>query len=242
MAVVQAITEDPEAKLTPRYLEIMGDYLMDTLPRTKDYLTPNRLITINKHETSFEGLLEKFESGEDGVYHLFADERNTPLTPKLEITEKDIAEVPGLAELRDRITAMEETVKRASGKDKYVLKKHLIEMRKEQYLLKDSHYQPMQITPTAAHANPIDLAEKRWLDENGEPQSDGLINLFNAEHVSHLLTHYADLKIFTRGKYDDDFYYLIETFTDLMDRALADFPIYAAITDAKIEGRSNEEI
>lgn len=38
--------------------------------RSKQINTDNRMITINKRETSFEGLVSKFESGEDGIYNL----------------------------------------------------------------------------------------------------------------------------------------------------------------------------
>ena len=35
--------------------------------KEKSILTENRLVTINKRETSFEGLVSQFENGEDGV-------------------------------------------------------------------------------------------------------------------------------------------------------------------------------
>ena len=58
------------------------------------------MVTINKRETSFEGLIEKFENNEDGVYNLFTEEdKNIILTPKIKITPQDIEEVPGLADL-----------------------------------------------------------------------------------------------------------------------------------------------
>lgn len=76
--LVNKITEQiPAEKLTARYLEILGDYIMNALTKeerkSKVYLTDNRMITINKRETSFEGLVEKFENGEDGIYNLISD-------------------------------------------------------------------------------------------------------------------------------------------------------------------------
>ena len=38
------------------------------------YLTDNRRLTINKRETSFEGLAEKFENGADGIYNLITND------------------------------------------------------------------------------------------------------------------------------------------------------------------------
>ena len=38
--------------------------------KNKYITTDNRQITIDKRETSYEGLVSKFENGEDGVYNL----------------------------------------------------------------------------------------------------------------------------------------------------------------------------
>ena len=138
--VSKIIESSPRANLTPRYLEILGDYIMNALTKEErkshQYLTENRLVTVTRRETSLEGLAEKFENGEDGIYNLMTNDKNIILTPKLEITEKDIAEVPGLRELREAIAAVELQYKAAVGKRKYALKKQLIEMRRDQYVLK----------------------------------------------------------------------------------------------------------
>jgi hypothetical protein len=87
------------------------------------YMTDNRAITINKRETSFEGLVEKFENGEDGIYSIMTNDKNILLSPKIAITERDIEEIPGLKELREAIAQVEESCKHAAGKRKYLLKK-----------------------------------------------------------------------------------------------------------------------
>jgi hypothetical protein len=45
--------------------------------KEKKILTENRLTTVNKRETSFEGLVSQFENGEDGVYNLITEDKNT---------------------------------------------------------------------------------------------------------------------------------------------------------------------
>jgi hypothetical protein len=40
------------------------------------YITDNRRMTIDRRETSFEGLAEKFENGEDGIYGLMTNDKN----------------------------------------------------------------------------------------------------------------------------------------------------------------------
>ena len=125
--VDKIVAQTPAANLTSRYLEILGDYIMGAISKEerkeKKYLTENRLITINRRETSFEGLVEKFENGEDGIYNIMTNDKNILLQPKAQITEHDIDTIPGLRELRDAIAQIDEACKAATGKRKYLLKK-----------------------------------------------------------------------------------------------------------------------
>lgn len=94
------------------------------------------MATINKRECSYEGLVSELENGEDGIYNLMCDNKSYLFKPKISITEHDLETIPCLRQLRDTIRVWEEALKRASGKDAYIIKKALIEMRKEQYLIK----------------------------------------------------------------------------------------------------------
>ena len=246
--VQKIIDQTPPAQLTHRYLEILGDYIMQALSKeekkSKKYLTDNRLITINKRETSFEGLTEKFENGEDGLYNLMTSDKNILLTTKAQITEEDIAEVPGLKELRQAIEVLEQKIKDATGRRKFLLKKQLIEMRREQYLLK-SVFKPVMYTnhTSAKGMNKIELDEKRWIDENGEPQSDGLITFFNPKHISAILCNYTALKMETQGKYWNDFFYLMQDFDSLLEKTLKrNYPLYYDLVQLKFQGKQNTEI
>jgi len=90
--VKKIIASLPEEKLTNRYLEILANYIIFAMTkeekREKTINTDNRMITINKRETSFEGLVNKFENGENGIYNLIIEsDKNIIFTPKIEITE-----------------------------------------------------------------------------------------------------------------------------------------------------------
>ena len=232
--------------LTNRYLEILGDYIMGGISKeekkSKTYLTDNRLITVNRRETSFEGLIEKFENGEDGIYNLITNDKNMLLVPKISITEEDIARVPGLAPLREAMNEIESASKEARGRKKYLLKKQLIEMRRDQYILKNAYYAPMQTPVSSRQPSKIALEEQRYVDENGDPQSTGLVSFFNPDHIAALLQHYAALKLETRGHYHDDFFYLLEDFDDLLKRAFAQYPVYQTVFDLKLQQKTNLEI
>lgn len=78
--VEKIIAEHPE-ELTPKYLEILADYLVLCLEKQekkeKKILTDNRMTTVNKRETSFEGLAGQLENGEDGIYNLITENKHT---------------------------------------------------------------------------------------------------------------------------------------------------------------------
>ena len=80
-----------------QYLEALADYLILCMEkqekRERKILTENRLTTVNKRETSFEGLVSQFENGEDGIYSLITEDKNTIFQPKKPISPKDIEEI-----------------------------------------------------------------------------------------------------------------------------------------------------
>ena len=144
--LVKKIVESlPSQRLTHRYLQILADYIIFAMTKeqrkSKKINTDNRMVTINKRETSFEGLISKFENGEDGIYNLITEDKNIIFTPKVSITEQDIATIPALKELREAIKIVEEAEKKARGKKKFLLKKQLIQMRQDQYVIKNSYKQ-----------------------------------------------------------------------------------------------------
>jgi hypothetical protein len=83
-----------------KYLEILADYLILCMEKQekkeKKILTDNRMTTVNKRETSFEGLVSQLENGEDGIYNLINESKQTIFQPKVTITKKDIEEIPPL--------------------------------------------------------------------------------------------------------------------------------------------------
>jgi hypothetical protein len=68
------------------------------------------------------------------------ENKNTLFSPKISITKEDLNTIPPLKQLRDTITEWETALKRSTGtKDAYIIKKALIEMRKDQYLIKQAY-------------------------------------------------------------------------------------------------------
>ena len=74
---ILAETPDPSEK----YLECLADYLVLCMEKQekkeRNILTENRLATVNKRECSFEGLVSQLENGEDGIYNLINESKQT---------------------------------------------------------------------------------------------------------------------------------------------------------------------
>ena len=232
-----------------RYMEILADYIVSAMTpeekKERKILTDNRLITVNKRETSFQSLADKFENGEDGLWNLMIEnDKNVLLTHKKEITKKDLDEIKDLNDLKESIKIVEKMEKTATGKKKYKLKKWLIEMHQEQYIIKDAYRGPM--LPNSASIKNLTkarLTEDIYIDEKGEPHSNCIVDLFNPAHISALLCNYSALKEDCWGNFSWDFWYLMEDLDVLVDSTLKkDFPLYYKLLIYKIDGRSNLEI
>ena len=76
--VEKILSENPNPN--EKYLEILTDYLILCMEKQekkeRKILTENRLMTVNKRETSFEGLVSQLENGEDGIYNLINENKN----------------------------------------------------------------------------------------------------------------------------------------------------------------------
>ena len=248
--VEEIIAHTPPEKLTPGYLEKLSTYIIlaavkqDAKKGKKHYIyTDNTMVTVNKRETSFEGLASKFENGEDGIYNLIANDKNIIFTPKVSITEEDLETIPGLRDLYDAIKKIEEECKNARGKRAFLLHKQLKEMRKDQYVYKNAYKKPIRFLNITKSISKLNLSEKVGLDENDEVYSTGLINLYNSKHISLLLCNYSKIKEECWDKFNSDTKWLMEDLDNLIDAALKEnFPLYYDLVIYKIDGKSNLEI
>ena len=237
---------NPE-KITSKYLEILSDYIIFAMDKEerkqKNILTENRMITVNKRETSYQGLVMKFENGEDGLYNLITNDKNILLTPKTSITQKDVEDIEPLRVLREAIEIVEKEEKTATGKRKFLLKKQLIEMRQDQYSIKSAYKQPIYATGMVKSFVKADLSENITMNECQEPVSDGFISFFNPFHISALLCNYSLLKEESYGNFMNDCYYLMQDLDNLIERTLKDkYPLYYDLLIYKIDGKQNTEI
>lgn len=245
--VEKILANTPSETLTPRFLEKLTDYIIYAMTkeekRNKKIITENRRITIDRRERSFEGLAEQLERGEDGIYGMMTEDKNVIFTPKTSITQQDIEDIPELKDLRDSIQTVEEQLKTASGKRAGYLKKQLIEMRQDQYVIKAAYKKPIYSMNLVKSFKNINLDEEIFIDDIGEPISTGIISLFNPKHVSVVLQNYSKIKEDTYTILNSDARWLVQDLEDLIDKKIKDnYPMLFDIIVFKIDKMSNIEI
>ena len=206
--------------------------------------TNNRIITVKKHETSYQGLLSKFQNGEDGLYNMIIDnDKNIILTPKKEITAQDLEQFPALKEIKKAIELVQRDFKKATGRKKYLLKKQLIELQQDQYVIKNSFKRPSYCINAVKNFHALNLSDHIQVSKTGEIKDKTLFSLMNPLHVSAILCNYSRLKEDLYDKHYTDGYYLIWDLENLIDKYLKQqYPLYYAIVIYKIDKCTNLEI
>ena len=210
--------------------------------KERKILTDNRMMTVNKRECSFEGLVSQLENGEDGIYNLITDNKNQIFQPKVTITKKDLDEIQPLRQLREAINVWEAKLKVTEGKDAFVIKKALIEMRKDQYVIKNAYRRPIVPNKLTRSTHVIMLPdETSSFDEEGYPIPKG-VSLLNPVVCSAILCNYSRLKEDSFDRFEGDLYYLMLDFDEIADKALKEYPLYEKIVECKVDGLQNTQI
>lgn len=248
--VQQILEETGEESINEKTLEIMADYLVLCMEKEekkkRKILTDNRMATVNKRESSLEGLVAKLENGEDGLYNLTTNDKNVILTPAVSITQKDIDEVPFLKEWREDINKLEARSKSVEGKDAYRLKKWIIEMRQDQYIIKNAYRRPIFFLKTGKGSTVYNFEEDTgYYNEEGEyvEVSKNKLDLADYRHVSAIIANYSTLKQNSDEDLNSDMRWMIKDMEAVIDTALRqEHPMYYDIVIWKIDGKSNEEI
>lgn len=213
--VEQILQENPNPD--EKYLEALADYLILCMEKQekkeRKLLTKNRMATVNKRETSYEGLVSQLENGEDGIYNLLSENgKNQIFSPVIKITKQDLEDIQPLRQLREAINLWEKKLKATQGRDGYIIKNTLIELRKDQYVIKKAYRRP--ITPNklvrSKHTFKIEDTTHQF-DEEGYPIPEG-ISLLDPKICSIVLHNYSKLKEDCYGVFDGDLYYFMEMF------------------------------
>ena len=229
LEIVEQICEDHEDELTPYNLEQLGNYLVFQMEKEerkeRKILTPNRMVTVNKRETSFEGVVSKFEKNKDGIYGIINEDKNVILSPKVSITAKDIAEIPFIAQIRESIKKL-----RAIPNRNYIVQQAIIDLSQTQYIVKDAYLKPIR-SKNSSIAGPSVFD---WCL---------LLDFKDWNTVKAFLHNYSKLKTNSDQKIQTDMFWILKDFEKLADKALRERkPMLYDIMLCKIMNMQNKDI
>lgn len=258
--VEDILAKTPSEKLTPYILTVLSNYIiftMDKQERLQNYIiTKNHKQTIMKREVSLERFAENVAnkrsnwdrdkiSSDDILYEFAVNDKNILFTPRDPITQEDIDTIPGLKEMVESINKLVKLIKekKANGEKYGVLYKQLLDLRHDQYELRAMYKKPIRMLNLKKSICHLDLSEKITENEDGLPQSTGVINLYNPTHISLLLTNYSRIKQECWDNFESDTHWIMEDLDNLIEKTFKkDFPLYYDLIIYKIDGKSNAEI
>lgn len=227
-------TRDPES-FSAKELEIMANYILFTLTdeekKSKQIISQNRTNTIRKREMSYEGLIEKMEQGEGGIRPIVANDKHIIFSHPISITPEDEIEIPYMRQLRQTIKELEEATKGST----YLTKKTIIELRQDQYILKQSYKPPTRLQQKTKSNNAISWPSEIIMTPEG-PAAKGC-TLIDPRHVKAILTNYKHLRPEVHPS--SDLYYLL----DELDEIVAELPeLLKDLSYFKMAEDTNQEI
>lgn len=245
--VDQALIETPNP--SPAYLEALANYLVFCLSpeekKSKEQLTGNRKTTIYKRETSYETLSEKFENGEDGIYQILSNEKNTIFRHKIKITDEERAKFPEINQATDAAKYWEQVLKTAEGPAKGKAQKFLIEARQNQYSIRSNVNQPVarggSKTKNPKYIYNIKFDGYITFDKNGYCVSHG-VTLVDPQVCMAILHNYEELENAAAKNMTSDLWFLMDEFKNVLNKALINEPLYRAIIEDKWHNLQNIEI
>ena len=143
--------------------------------------------------------------------------------------------------MRETIDLWENYFKRTEGRERFIVKSALIEMRRDQYLIKNAYRKPVTFTKLTRTSFTTELLDDVLEWEDSFPIPEG-VNLMNPKVCEAILCNYSRLKEDSWSKLNSDAWCLIYDFERTCDKALEKYPIYMRIVECKIDGMQNKDI
>jgi hypothetical protein len=136
----------------------------------------------------------------------------------------------------------ENKAKTATGKDAFIIKKAIIELRKDQYIVRNAYRKPIVPIKLTRSKYTMRFDDKTCsFDFDGYPIPEG-VSLMDPKVCEAILCNYSKLKQDSWDKFDGDTWYLIYDFERVCDRALAAQPLLMRLVELKIDGETNISI
>lgn len=227
--IVEEICEKYSDRLTEANLEVLSNYILNALEKKerkeRNILTDNRMATVNKRETSFEGIVSKLENGEDGIYSLVREDKNMILSPAISITKQDLQNLPFLHQIKEAIAFF-----KGFTEKNYIIQSAIIDLSQTQYLVKSAYLKPLKFNIFSLSTPP----EKDWSE---------WVNLGDEKHVAALLKYYPKLKTDMWDRLDNDLRWILIDLENMIEAHIRDqYPDLYNLLIYRLDGLENKEV
>ena len=149
--------------------------------------------------------------------------------------------MPELRQIRESIKVWKEILANAKGRDAYVAKSAIIDLQRDQYLVKESYQKPVMFQTLTISKFPVLLDESYNFTDFAQVEAKG-VTLTDPKVVSAILCNYARLKEHCYGKFNSDLWCLMQDFDEVADEALRPYPLSDRIVEYKIDAKQTLEI
>ena len=240
------------SQCSPRELDKVANYLL----YAEDVDAEVELKEGSKKKVSYETLIES-TLGENTVQK--SQEVSIYKIPRPTIDREKDADIPGMKDLWEAIDIIDDLYRYCKdvleGKreldpnkkiiptyqTKYFMREWMIDLRREQFLLKDIFKPTICSAPTfASHVRKPDYIGMK-IDNNILCESDMMVDYANWRHIYAMLKYYSGMKAVVDGNPYHDWWYMYEFLDELINRVRWS-PEHKIILWRKINRVPNEEI
>lgn len=248
--VANIIEKDNVQSYERKRINAMSDYILFSndaktakKEKYKEYpiTARNRDATINKRQTSLESVVDSLESTPLSIYQLINSDRDLFLDVRDTITEEMIQSNPELKALYSIIENLQKQLDSATGKDRFSLKKQIIETWQQMYLVRANN-NPARVLSHALDMRNMELPENIFFGKDGLPHSDGIVSFYNPTHVSFLLEYYMAVLHECKDDMNCDMRWMLLDFEYLIRETFKNNPKRMRLCLMKMLGYTNDEI
>lgn len=172
---------------------------------------------------------------------MMTEDANIIFQPKLQITKRDLERIPELRQVREAIQTWKQILSTCKGKDVYIAKAAIIDLSRDQYIIKDACLKPTTLIPSFSTKFPQRIDGEISIDASLHCSSTGF-SFFDPKIIETLLCYYSKLKAAVEGHFEKDLWAIMRDFDILCGQALTEYPYYDRLVEYKIDGKSNLEI
>ncbi len=163
---------------------------------------------------------------------------------KPQITEQDRKNIPPLQDMNKFISALAlQMEQETNAKERFRLKRILIEARQDQYAIKECYLRPIKFSPNFTSTEYVFDEDTGYFDEKGDYNeiSINTIDFSNPKHIYQLLNHYSGLRQQHYDNPNSDMKYILDTLEDLIE--ITPFEdLFSRVLTRRIDGATYEVI